>query len=38
MIESAPNIAKLIDSGVNAAQVAGEIPQETGVPLLPAPM
>ncbi len=39
MIEAAPNMASLIDSGVNAAQVAGEIQntQEPGVPLLPAP-
>jgi len=37
MIEAAPNISQLIDSGVNAAQVASDIPQETGVPLLPMP-
>lgn len=37
MIGAAPNIAQLIDSGVNAAQVASEIPAmaEPGYPVLP---
>ncbi len=40
MIASAPNISQVIDSGVNAAKVASEIPvtTEPGLPLLPAPM
>jgi hypothetical protein len=37
MVESAPNISQLIDSGVNAAQVASEMPQDVGIPLLPMP-
>lgn len=39
MLAAAPNIAQLVDSGVNAAQVANEIPlmAEPGLPLLPAP-
>jgi hypothetical protein len=37
MVGSAPNISQLIDSGVNAAQVAGDIQQmsEPGYPVLP---
>jgi hypothetical protein len=37
MVGAAPNIAQLIDSGVNAAQVTGEISQmaEPGYPVLP---
>jgi hypothetical protein len=40
MIAAAPNIAQVIDSGVNAAQVASTIPQqaEPGMPLLPEPV
>lgn len=40
MVANAPNIASVIDSGVNAAQVAAEIPMqaEPGMPLLPAPI
>ena len=40
MIAAAPNVAQVIDSGVNAAKVASEIPipAEPGIPLLPAPM
>lgn len=39
MIAQAPNIAKVVDSGVNAAQVASTIPgqSEPGFPMLPAP-
>lgn len=39
MIAAAPNIASVIDSGVNAAQAAAEIPNpaEPGLPMLPAP-
>lgn len=39
MVASAPNIASVIDSGVNAAKVAAEIPMqaEPGFPMLPAP-
>ncbi len=39
MAEAAPNIAQVVDSGVNAAQVAGQIPAlaEPGIPLLPGP-
>ncbi len=39
-IAAAPNVAKIIDSGVNAAQVASEIPNpaEPGIPLLPMPV
>jgi len=39
-IGAAPNIAALIDSGVNAAKASAEIPNpsEPGVPLLPMPM
>ena len=39
MLAAAPNIAQLVDSGVNAAQVANDIPlmAEPGLPLLPAP-
>jgi hypothetical protein len=39
MIAAAPNIAQLVDSGVNAAEVANDIPlmAEPGLPLLPAP-
>lgn len=38
-IAAAPNIAQVVDSGVNAAQVASQIPNPSapGVPLLPAP-
>lgn len=40
MIASAPNIAQVIDSGVNAAKTAAEIPMqaEPGFPMLPAPV
>lgn len=39
-IAAAPNVAQIIDSGVNAAQVASEIPNpaEPGIPLLPMPV
>lgn len=39
MIGAAPNVAKLIDSGVNAAEAAATIPNpaEPGYPMLPAP-
>lgn len=39
MIASAPNIAQVIDSGVNAAKTAAEIPNpaEPSYPMLPAP-
>ncbi len=38
-IAAAPNVAQLIDSGVNAAQVASEIPlsPDPGIPMLPMP-
>lgn len=38
-IAAAPNIASVIDSGVNAAQVAADIPNpaEPGIPMLPMP-
>lgn len=40
MIAAAPSLAQVVDSGVNAAQVASEIPNpsEPGLPLLPAPI
>lgn len=40
MVAAAPNMAQMIDSGVNAAQAAGSIPQasEVGMPLLPSPI
>lgn len=40
MVAAAPNIAQVIDSGVNAAQVSAEIPNpsEVGMPMLPAPV
>lgn len=40
MLANAPNIAQLVDSGVNAAQAAADIPNpaEPGMPLLPAPV
>jgi hypothetical protein len=39
-IAAAPNVAAIIDSGVNAAQAAATIPNpsEPGIPLLPAPI
>lgn len=39
-IAAAPNVAQIIDSGVNAAQVASTIPNpaEPGIPLLPMPV
>lgn len=39
-IAAAPNVAQIIDSGVNAAQAAATIPNpaEPGIPLLPAPI
>lgn len=37
-IAAAPNIAKIIDSGVGAAEAASEIPMSPELPLLPAPV
>lgn len=40
MLAAAPNIAQLVDSGVNAAQAAADIPNlsEPGMPMLPPPV
>lgn len=40
MIAAAPNIAQVVDSGVNAAKTAAEIPMqaEPGFAMLPAPV
>jgi hypothetical protein len=37
LIDAAPNIAKVVDSGVNAASAMAMLPKNIGIPLLPAP-